>query len=51
MLELVLTFMVLVPEPPLIGFVLNVAVAFEGSPLALRVTLPVKPPKEVTVVE
>jgi hypothetical protein len=48
-LALVVTLMVLVPEPPLIGFVLNVALAPEGSPLALKLTLPVKPPDEVTV--
>jgi hypothetical protein len=48
-LEIVETFMVLVPEPPVIGLVLKVADAPEGSPLALRVTLPVKPPEGVTV--
>jgi hypothetical protein len=47
--ELVETFIVLVPEPPVIGLVLKVADAPEGSPLALRVTLPVKPPEGVTV--
>ena len=39
----------LVPEPSLIGFVLNVALAPEGSPLTLKVTLPAKPPDGVTV--
>ena len=47
--ELVETFIVLVPEPPVIGLVLKVADAPEGSPFALRVTLPVKPPEGVTV--
>jgi hypothetical protein len=42
-LLLVVTLMLLDPEP-LIGFVLNVALAPEGSPLTLKVTLPVKPP-------
>jgi hypothetical protein len=41
--------MLLDPEPPLIGFVLNVALAPEGSPLTLKVTLPVKPPDGVTL--
>jgi len=45
----VVTLMVLFPEPPLIGFVLNVALAPEGSPLTLKLTLPVKPPEAVTV--
>jgi hypothetical protein len=49
-LLLVVTLMLLDPEPPLIGFVLNVALALDGSPLTLRVTLPVKPPDGVTVV-
>jgi len=40
--------MVLDAEPPLVGLVLNVALAPEGSPLTLKVTLPVKPPEEVT---
>jgi hypothetical protein len=48
-LELVVTLMVLVPEPPLIGFGLNEALAPEGSPLALNVTLAVKPLSGVTV--
>jgi len=47
--ELVVTLSVLFPEPPLTGFVLNVAVAPEGSPLAVRVTLPVNPPEAATV--
>jgi hypothetical protein len=46
---LVVTLMMLVPEPPVIGFVLNVALAPEGSPLKLKLTLPVKPPDGVTV--
>jgi len=41
--------MVLFPVPPVIGFVLNVGLAPEGSPLTLKVTLPVKPPVGVTV--
>ena len=49
MLELVVTLMVLLPDPPLIGFGLNEALAPEGRPLALRVTLPVKLPTAVTV--
>jgi hypothetical protein len=48
-LALVLTFMVLFPEPPVTGFGLNVALAPEGSPLELIVTLPVKPPDGLTV--
>ena len=44
---LVVTFIVLLPL--LIGFGLNVALAPEGRPLALKVTLPVKPPDGVTV--
>lgn len=47
-LELVVTLMVL-PDPPLIGFGLNEALAPEGRPLTLRVTLPVKVPTAVTV--
>lgn len=39
--------MVLLPE--LIGFGLNEALAPVGSPLALNVTLAVKPPDGVTV--
>jgi hypothetical protein len=39
---------VLVPEPA-IEAGLNVALALEGSPLTLKLTLPVKPPDEVTV--
>lgn len=41
--------MVLDPEPPVMGLGLNVALAPEGSPLALIVTFPVKPPEGVTV--
>jgi hypothetical protein len=41
--------MVLLPEPPLIGFVPKVALAPEGSPLTLKLTLPIKPPDGVTV--
>jgi hypothetical protein len=48
-LELVVTLMLLVPEPPLIGFVPKLAVAPVGSPLALKVTLPVKPFSGATV--
>jgi len=48
-LAVVVTLTVLFPEPPLIGFGLKVALAPEGSPLALKVTLPVKPPEGVTV--
>lgn len=48
-LELVVTLMVLLPDPPLIGFGLNEALAPEGRPLTLRVTLPVKAPTAVTV--
>jgi hypothetical protein len=48
-LLLVVTLMVLEPEPPLTGFGLNVALAPEGSPLALMLTLAVKPPEGVTV--
>jgi len=48
-LVLVVMLRVLVPEPLLIGFGLNVAVAPEGSPLTFKVTLPVKPPDGVTV--
>ena len=47
--ELVVTLMALLPEPPVMGFGLNVALAPEGSPLALSVTLPVKLPIAVTV--
>ena len=49
MLVLVVTLMVLLPEPPLIGFALKVALAPEGSPLTLKLTPPVKPPDGVTV--
>jgi hypothetical protein len=40
--------MVLLPAPPIeVG--LNVALAPEGSPLALKLTVPVKPPDAATV--
>jgi hypothetical protein len=48
-LVLVVTLTVLFPEPPLIGFELNVALAPVGSPPTLKVTLPVKPPDGATV--
>jgi len=50
-LALVVTFMVLVPEPLVIVIEggLNVAVAPDGGWLALKLTLPVKPPDGVTV--
>jgi hypothetical protein len=47
--ELVVTLMALLPEPPVIEVGLNVAVAPVGSPLALKATLPVKPFAGVTV--
>jgi hypothetical protein len=47
-LELVVTLMVLFPEPFVIGFGLKVAVTPEGKPDANRLTLPVKPPEGVT---
>jgi hypothetical protein len=40
--------MLLVPDP-LIEAGLNVALAPEGSPVVLKLTLPVKPPDGVTV--
>jgi hypothetical protein len=48
-LPVVVTFMVLFPEPPVMGLGLKEALALEGSPLALKVTLPVKPPEGLTV--
>jgi hypothetical protein len=48
-LALVVTLIVLLPEPPLIEVGLNVALAPVGSPLAPRVTLLVRPPEGVTV--
>jgi|SRR6516162_3655874 hypothetical protein len=48
-LELVLTFIALLPEPPAIGLVPNVALAPEGNPVTLNVTLLVKPPEGFTV--
>ena len=45
--ELVETLIVLLPEPPVTGFGLNVALTPDGRPLALRVTLPVKLPEGV----
>jgi hypothetical protein len=47
--ELVVTVMVPLPEPPVMGLGLKLALAPEGSPLAVKVTLPVKPPDAVTV--
>ena len=44
----VVTVIVLLPEPPLTGFGLNVGFA-PGIPLALKVTFPVKPLSAVTV--
>ena len=41
--------MVLLPEPPVIGFGLNVALAPAGNPFAFRVTLLAKPPDGLTV--
>jgi len=41
--------MLLFPEPPVIGFVLKVALAPEGSPLTPKLTLLVKPPDGVTI--
>ena len=49
MLALVVTFMVLLPEPPVIEVGLNVPLAPDGNPLTLTLTLPVKPPDGVTV--
>ncbi len=49
MLVVVVTLIVLEPEPPLIGFGLNDAVAPEGSPVTLKLTLPLKPPDGVTL--
>ncbi len=48
-LELVVTFKELTPEPPAIELGLNEAVLPAGSPLTLRATSPVKPPVGVTV--
>jgi hypothetical protein len=48
-LELVVTLMVLLPVPPLIEVGLNVALAPVGSPLAVKLTVPVKPPDGDTV--
>ena len=45
----VVTVIVLLPEPPLTGLGLNVALAPKGSPLALKVTLAAKPLSAVTV--
>ena len=50
MLELVETFIVLLPEPPVIGFGLNEPLAPEGRPVTLRLTLPVKLPEGVEMV-
>jgi hypothetical protein len=46
--ELVVTLMVLEPDPATEAG-LNVAAAPVGSPDALKVTVPVKPPEGVTV--
>ena len=48
-LALVATLKALLPAPPLIEVGLNVALAPVGSPLALKLTVPVKPPDGVTV--
>jgi len=48
-LVLVVTLIVLFPEPPVIGFALKVALAPEGSPLTPKLTLLVKFPDGVTV--
>jgi len=49
-LLLMLTFIVLLPEPPVIvAFGLNVALAPVGKPLTLKVTSPAKPPAGVDV--
>jgi hypothetical protein len=48
-LALVVTLMVLLPEPLVIEVGLNVAAAFEGRPVALKLTFPAKPPDGVTV--
>jgi hypothetical protein len=43
------TVIVLLPEPPVIGLVPNVALAPEGNPLTLRLILPVNPFNAVDV--
>jgi len=48
-LAVVATFMVLLPDPLVIEVGANVALAFEGSPLTLKLTLLVKLPDGVTV--
>jgi hypothetical protein len=48
-LALVVTLMVLLPEPLVIEVGLNVAAAPEGIPAAVKLTLPVKPPDAATV--
>jgi len=48
-LALVVMLRVLVPEPLLTGFGLNVALAPAGSALKLKLTGPLKPPDGVTV--
>lgn len=45
----VVTVIVLVPDPPVMGAGLKLAVAPVGRPLAARLTVPVKPFKAVTV--
>jgi hypothetical protein len=42
-LEVVVTLRVLLPEPPVIGFVLKVAFTPAGSPPTLKLTLLAKP--------
>jgi hypothetical protein len=48
-LVLVATFIVLLPEPPVIEPGLNVAVAPVGSPSTRKLTVPLKFPDGVTV--
>jgi hypothetical protein len=48
-LALVVMVRVLLPEPLLIGFGLNVALAPEGSPVVFKLTEPLKLPDGVTV--
>lgn len=43
--------MVLLPDPPVIEAGLNVALAPEGIPLTLKLTLPVKLPDGLTAAE
>jgi hypothetical protein len=46
---MVVTLIVLVPEPLVTGLGVNVALAPEGSPVAFKVTLLAKPPDGFTV--